>query len=110
VRERSGHLRPVPRSLFRLLGEHGGAERVERGRHRGAALAQPRHLVEQDLAEDGHEVHAGERRPAAQAFEQHTAEGEHVGARVELRLAAGLLRRHVPRGPDERPRLRHPRP
>ena len=48
------------------------------------------------------------RRPR-DAFEEHAAEREDVGARIEHVLAADLLRRQIPRRPQHRPGLRRPR-
>ena len=47
----------------------------------------------------------GERVPPRSHFIQDDAQGENVGGRLD-RVAASLLRRHVPRGPDQRPRDR----
>ena len=90
-----GHRAPIGGPLLGILGQHLGDELGQlRGRF-GAEVAQRRRLVEEHAAEHGHRVPGLEGWLAAQALVEHAAQGEDVGARVGLALAARLLRRHV---------------
>ncbi|AUX39022.1 uncharacterized protein SOCE26_004040 [Sorangium cellulosum] len=90
-----------------VLREHPAHERVEGGRHVGAHLPEPRRFVEDELGEQRHRVVGLERRPPGQRLVEHGAEREDVDRRREVRVSAGLLRRHVPRRAEQRPGLRH---
>src|SRR5262249_20673112 len=106
--ERRDHGGSVARAVSRILREHPGAERVERRRDLGPVLADVRRLGEEDLAEHGYGVLTVERRLADEALEEHAAEGEDVGPRVERSNAAGLFRGHVAGRAQERSALRQP--
>ena len=58
-------------------------------------IVEARHLLEDDLEQDGHEVLALEGRLAGEALVEDAAEREDVRARVDVRSAVRLLRRHV---------------
>ena len=94
---RSGLLREQPRDQI-----------VERGgQRRGGARATRGASSRRIFASTAMHVARRERRPPGQALEQHAAEREHVGARVELPLAARLLGRHVAGRADHRAGPRH---
>jgi hypothetical protein len=89
-----------------LLRHHPRHEIVQRRGNVRRELAHPRRLVEQDLGEQPHHVLGHERGAPRQALEEHAPEREHVGARVQIRLPTGLLRRHVAGRAHEQPRRR----
>jgi hypothetical protein len=92
-----GHVGGAARGV---LLEHAGHERIEPWIDVVAELADPWCFLEQDLGEDRDERVGHERGATHQALEDHAAQREHVGAGVELGVAARLLGRHVARGPD----------
>ena len=71
-----------------------------------AEIVDPGRVLEEDLREHGHEVRPGEGRRPGERLVEHAAEREDVRPRVDGLPAPRLLRRHVPRGPEHRPRLR----
>ncbi|MEJ7732564.1 MAG: hypothetical protein WKG00_25585 [Polyangiaceae bacterium] len=101
-----GHCPGVGGPIEGLLGEHPRHQRVELGRHLGRQPARPRGLLEHHLEEDGQRVAAGERRAPGEAAVEDAAQGEDVGAHVDLRFTARLLRGHEARRAHEHPRPR----
>jgi hypothetical protein len=95
-----------------LFGHHGGRRRPIRGTLRQGAPdhavhrrdrrrpGERRRLLEPGRVQNLDDRAADERRPACEHLEQDRAGGEEVAARVHG-LAADLLRRHVPRRPDD---------
>jgi hypothetical protein len=104
--ERLGHGRTVGRSVGGVLGEHAPHEIVERGGDLGVELSWVRHLREQHLGEDRHELVALERGQTGQTLEEHAAQGEHVRADVDVALGARLLGGHVAGRADDHPGAR----
>ena len=92
VRDRA----PVRRATGWLLRQHARDQRGERRGRLRRDLGERRRLRDEDLRDDGAHVVGGERRLAREAPEEDAAEREHVGARVDVLLAARLLGRHVP--------------
>ena len=90
------------RPLRRVFGEHSGDEALERVRHLGPYLREPRRVLEERLRQDGGQITARERRVPREAFEENTPEREDVGARVEELVPAGLLGRHIADGADRK--------
>ncbi len=107
-RELDRDLPGVARSAAGILAEHPAEELSQRVGHVGPELLRARRVVEEDLRQDGQRVRPLERRPARQALEEHAAEREHVDARVDVALAADLLRGDVARGAEHRPCPRQP--
>ncbi len=85
----------VPGPRVAVLREHPRHEIVERVGDLEPQLLEARRLLEQHLREDAHHVLGEEHRAAREALEEHAAEGEDVGARVDVAGAASLLGRHV---------------
>ncbi len=96
-------------AVVRVLREHAVDEVVEGLGGVGLQGADAGDVVLEDLGGDLHRVRPQEGRAPSQALEEHAPEREHVGARVHLGAALELLRRHVPRGPEEHARPREPR-
>jgi hypothetical protein len=93
--ELARHLGAVGRARAALLGQHAREQRFERLGNVGIELARRRRIFGEDAREHRAPVFGGKRRAPGQALEQHTAEREDIGARIDVALAARLLRRHV---------------
>ena len=94
-----------------LLGEHARDELVERRGDVGRELAQraarsSRRIFASDRHQRASPPNAGS---PGEALEEHAAEREHVGARVDVRRAARLLGRHVAGRAEHRAGARQPR-
>jgi hypothetical protein len=100
--ERRDQVRAVAGPERGISCQHLRDERVEVFRHVRHERADPRDLAEQELAEHGHGAVALERRGAGQIVEEHAAEREHVGARIDQAVVARLLGRHVAGGAEQR--------
>ena len=100
--ERLEHRRRVAGPVGGALRHHPRDQVVEVRGDVVLELREPGHLLERDLEQHREHVVAGERGPAAQALEEDAPEREHVGAGVDLALAARLLGRDVARRAEER--------
>ncbi len=104
-----GHRGAVVGAERAVLREHPSHEVVEARGELRSKVANAGRLLAQHLREDRHHVDAGERGLPRQTLVEDTAEREDVGAGVEVRLAGGLLRRHVPYGAEHDPGRRDAR-
>ena len=69
---------------------------------------EPRRILGEHPGDDGLRARAGKRRLACQHLIGHRTKRVDVGSVVDGSLPGGLLRRHVVRGSQREPRLRHP--
>ena len=89
-------------AVLRLLGHRLVDDGLEVGGNRGVELAQRRRLVLGNLAEELAAVGAVEGRLQGQELVEGHAQRVDVGPAVEQHvLARGLLRAHIPQGPDD---------
>ncbi len=106
-RQRRRHRASILRAIFGAMAQQPVDERVELGGRIRAAIEEPRGLVEEDLGQQRQHLIGLEDLRPRQAPEDHAAEREYVGARVDRLIAPRLLGRHVPQCPQDRARLRH---
>jgi hypothetical protein len=97
---------PVVRPVHGVLRQHRRDQVVQLRRHLRPQRADARRVTEQDLSEGAGGAVALERGRPGQALEQHAAEREHVGARVDRAAVAHLLGRHEAGRADHRAGLR----
>jgi len=82
-------------------GGRGREALVERERESLAHEAGTRRVFPDDAAQEVRDVRAGEGHAPGHGLEHDDAETEHVGARIDVRVARGLLRGRVARGPED---------
>ena len=75
------------------------------GGHRRTELGDRRRIRDKVLMDDALDGRPGEGRLTRQHFIEDAAEGVEIAAAVEIALTGGLLRTHVPHGPERHPRL-----
>lgn len=105
-REGYRHQCRIARSRACVLGEHGGDERINRGRHVGAQLGDPRDVGDEHLAEDRNEAFTDEGGAASETLEEDAPQREDICARIDGGVTTRLLGRHVAKGAEDAAGLR----